>query len=377
MKSPTMTSSNSNCAPRPVATINGRTPYRSGRGEDACDLLLDSNEGLASEGLIKVLTDVDPTSLQRYPDTRELEGDLARQFGVANDQVLVTNGGDEAIDRICRSYLDPSRNLLQHVPTFEMIQYYASLTGATIETVTWHHGAFPIDAMLNRVNGSTGVIAVVSPNNPTGSVVGIEDIVVLSSSCSQAVVLLDLAYVEFADDDVTEIALELPNVLVVRTFSKARGLAGLRIGYVIGRAELVEPLRIAGGPFPVSGISVAVARQQLATGDATMNAYVQQVRREREDLTRLLNQLGASAQLSQGNFVLCQVGSAQRMHTGLLERGIAVRAFPDRPELSDAIRMTCPGHPAGYARLCTALGDIAADDPSVFLCAKSGSERFS
>jgi len=362
-----MNESAPNVMPQPVTAVAGRTPYHSDRDCDTCDLLLDSNEGpRPADELVNTLVYVDPTCIQRYPNTRELECDLAQHFRVTKQQVLVTNGGDDAIDRICRAFLDHSRELVQHVPTFEMIQRYAALVGATVRYTSWPGGCFPIDEMLSQVGTKTGVIAVVSPNNPTGAVVGMSDIRRLSMACPTAVVLLDLAYVEFADDDIMASALELPNVLVIRTFSKARGLAGQRVGFVVGPEQLIEPLRVVGGPYPVSGISVAVARQQLATGDAVMRTYVQQVRRERAELQSILEHCGASVQPSQGNFVFCRVGDAAIVRSKLVQRGVRIRAFINRPDVTNALRITCPGNAADFARLIQSLCELAKTNPEIF-----------
>ncbi len=193
-----------------------------------------------------------------------------------------------------------------------------------------------------------------------------DDLVRLSAGARRVLLIVDLAYTEFADDDLMEATLRLPNAVAIRTFSKAWGLAGLRVGYAIGPPSIVDWLRAAGSPYPTAGVSLALAARQLETGADHVRAFVQRIRRERDELHRLLRAHGADALPSQGNFLLARFRDAERVHTGLARRGIAVRRFPGRPGLENSLRITCPGEPAAFARLCTALDAVHAADPSAF-----------
>ena len=316
-----------------------RTP---GAGVQA-DLRLDGNEGAG------------PEEERRYPDPRPLEEHLANNLGVDPRRVLVTAGGDEAIDRICRAYLNPGRELIQPVPTFEMIARYAGLAGATVVSVPWPDGNYPTDEVIARINPNTRVVCVVSPNNPTGAVASPDDLKKLSAAAPQALLLVDLAYTEFADSDLTSTALSLPNTVVVRSFSKAWGMAGLRVGYAAGPEEIIDCLRAAGGPYTVSRPSLARVAGRITAG---VEPFTKTIKKEREDLFALLKDLGAEPLPSQANFVLCRFKDAAWAYAALAALGILVRIFPGKRDLQGCLRITCPGEPEEFARLCSALGTV-------------------
>jgi histidinol-phosphate aminotransferase len=296
-------------------------------------LRLDRNEGLLpSAAVLAALAQADPDLLRRYPDVSQLVIALASRLNVSPDRVIVTAGADEAIDRICRAYLRPGRSLLLPEPSFEMLDRYAALAGGDLARVSWSEDAFPTTEFLNRIDDRTAVIAIVSPNNPTGGVATLDDVRRIASAAPEALLLLDHAYVEYADEDLTPAVLDLPNVVVTRTLSKAWGLAGCRIGYAVGAADVMAVLRAAGGPYPVAGPSVALAMQQLEQGRASLAAHVARVRAERDALTHQLRSLGISARDSQANFVYAEGGArAGFCVAALASLGVVVRDFVDRP----------------------------------------------
>ena len=148
-------------APEDAYRTSGQLPAR-------C-LKLDANEGRPPTMALPDL--LQPERLCRYPEKLALEQRLAALHGISPEQVLVTGGGDEAIDRICRAFLCQGREIVTTDPTFEMIGRYARLTGSDVQTVDWMDNDFPLEHVLSQVSDRTAVIAVVSPNNPTGSVI--------------------------------------------------------------------------------------------------------------------------------------------------------------------------------------------------------------
>jgi histidinol-phosphate aminotransferase len=333
-------------------------------------LRLDRNEGLLpSPAALAELAQADPELLRRYPDVTELTALLAARSGVAPERVIVTAGADEAIDRVCRAFLAPGRTLLLPDPSFEMLDRYAALAGGELARVPWTEDAFPTDGFLERIDARTAVVAVVSPNNPTGGVATLADVRRIAAAAPDALILLDHAYAEYADDDLTTAVLDLPNVLVARTLSKAWGLAGCRVGYAIGSQQIVSVLRAAGGPYPVAGLSIALALRQLERGGVSLAAHVARVREERGALTRQLSRLGLSPRRSQANFVFVECGPGGRARfcaTALAALGVLVREFRDRPGLGTALRITLPGEPAAFDRLTNALDTALAPQAIVF-----------
>jgi histidinol-phosphate aminotransferase len=329
-------------------------------------LRLDSNEGLLPpRALLTDLANADPELLRRYRDTGELETALATRFGVPAERVMVTAGADEAIDRACRAFLERGRTMLLPDPTFELFERFAALAGGDVNRVPWPGGPFPSDAFVERLDARTGVVVVVSPNNPTGAVATLADVRRLATAAPGALLLLDHAYVEYADDDLTGALLDLANVLVVRTFSKAWGLAGCRVGYAIGSSNVVSVLRAAGGPYPVASPSIALALRQLERGDEALRAHVARVREERATLSARLVALGLAPLASQANFVLVDFGPgpgpghrAAQVRAGLAALGVLVRGYPQRRGLETALRITLPGDTAQFERLCGALDTV-------------------
>jgi histidinol-phosphate aminotransferase len=321
----------------------------------AIDLRLDANEGQPIIELPALLTSLNSGTMRRYPDSSGLRALLAAHWKVDGNRVLVTAGADDAIDRACRAFLGPGREIIAPSPTFEMIPRYALVAGARVVSPPWTGGAFPVDEVLAAVNSSIAMIAVVSPNNPTGAVATAADLRLLAEGAPNATLLVDLAYAEFADEDLTQAALALPNAIVLRTFSKAFGLAGLRIGYAISGESNIRRLASVGAPYPVSSIGLAAARESLVAAPAQLPPKVARVLEERAKLIEFLRSLGASPLPSQGNFVLCNFPNAEWAWNALAGLGIAVRRFRDRPGLEHALRITCPGDSADFSRLLAAL----------------------
>jgi histidinol-phosphate aminotransferase len=331
-------------------------------------LRLDGNEGSApSREILAELAGADVELLRRYPDVAPLEQALAAMLGVDAERVIVTAGADEVIDRICRAYLEPGRTLLMPDPSFEMLERYAALANGTVLRVPWTTDAFPAAAFESQVDARTAIVAVVSPNNPTGGVASLADVRRLAAKAPDALVLLDHAYVEYADDDLTLRVVDLPNVVVVRTLSKAWGLAGCRIGYAVGAASVIGALRAAGGPYPVGGPSIALALARLRSGVASLRPHVTRIREERTALTARLTARGIRVRASQANFLLADFGTRARfVSAGLRSRGVLVRDFPDRPSLAGQLRITLPGDAGDLERLSTALDLVLAPEALVF-----------
>lgn len=326
-------------------------------------LRLDRNEGrggLEQLGAAELFGSQGSELARRYPQTAALQAELAGKFGVGTERVLVTAGGDDSLARVCQAFVDPGSEVLLPTPTFEMIAKYALLAGGVLREVPWGLGDFPVYEILRSVTAQTRVVAVVSPNNPTGSVVWASELERLIKELPQVLLLVDLAYAEFADEDLTGAALAAPNTVIVRTFSKAWGLAGLRVGYALGAPPWIDALRRAGNPYPVSGLSLELARRALAQPELA-EAYVAEVRREREELNRILASAGMETAQSAGNFVFVRTAEAEAIWRGLGERGIAVRWFGEQPLLRDSLRITCPGDSAEFALLRESLLEILAE----------------
>lgn len=337
--------------PEPRAALRTFDGYTPRRRDPQIDLYLDANEGPQRTSL-----NIDPQSLaataRDYPSHDQLQRVLANYAGRPEDQVVVTAGADDAIDRVCRAYLDERRGLVVATPTFGMIPRYAQLAGASVTALPWVNG-WPIEEALAIDPDTVGVVAVVTPNNPTGAVVPAQTVARLSDAFPQAIILVDAAYGEFADDDWPLREAVAANVVVVRTLSKAWGLAGLRVGYALADSAIATVLRQVGSPYPVAGPSADIGAGRVESGAAFLRPAVDRVRRERAELSALLSELGARPAASQGNFVLSAFDDADWVARSLRSFGIQVRSFAG--DLANSLRITCPCDPDAFSRLTVGL----------------------
>ena len=328
---------------------------------------LEANEGPGPRAaVVEALRAAGSERVRRYPTCGALERAIAERWGVDAERVVVTNGGDDAIDRICRAVLEPGRTLLWHTPGFEMIERSARLAGAGVRAVPWLGGVFPLGEFCAEIGAGVAMAALVSPNNPTGGVIGLPDVRKVCAAAAEvgALVLVDLAYVEFADDDPTSSLVEIPNAVVVRTFSKAYGLAGLRVGYAIAPPEVAGWMRAVGGPFPVSG--PALDGVTVALGEGPDNEAIERIRSARETIDADLRRMGAAPLESQGNFVLARFACAARVRARLGSLGVAVRGFSPGSALADALRITMPDDRCILERVRSALGAAMAPEAMLF-----------
>jgi histidinol-phosphate aminotransferase len=348
-------------APAPAATLVAA--YAPPRAGAPVDLRLDGNEGAAPPaGLLDLVAAAGVEAVRRYPDAAALERLLAATIGVEPSRVLVTAGADDALERLLRAVLAPGRELLLPVPTFEMIPRYARLAGAEVCEVPWLAGPLPVDELIAAGSPRTAAVAIVTPNSPTGLVASAADLARLSAAFPTAALLVDLVYTEFADEDLTPAALALPNAVVTRSFSKAWGLAGLRVGWAAGPASVLGWMRAMGHPYAVSAPSLLLAEARWREGRDDMTRFAAAVKAQRRALAEVLAGLGAPSLPSQGNFVLATFRDAEWVRDGLAGLGIGVRLFPGKPHLEGRIRLTVPGGDADFARLRRGLETVLAPE---------------
>ena len=321
--------------------------------DDVLDL--SRNEGRAPR-CDSTETSLDATDLSRYPDLEPLRRELAELYRTLPDRILITAGGDDAILRLCLAELCADDEALVATPTFEMIPLYVRMARGLLREVAWTRGRFPTDEFLAAASDRTRLAFVVSPNNPTGLTATADDLRRIATALPGALVVLDAAYEEFADDGLTATAAQLDNVVTIRTLSKAWSLAGLRVGCAIGPPAIIDRLDRCGNPMPVSAASARIAERRLRRGREDVADHVAAVRHERERLTSTLDELGVKpVRGSQGNFVLVRGVDPGWVAPAMASLGVKVRRFPGRDDLRDAVRIGLPGDPASFERLIAAL----------------------
>lgn len=329
-------------APQPRAGVRKIKEYHppvAGRA----GLRLDFNENTVacSPRVLQALRAVTAADLTRYPERESIERLVGDTIGVRPEQVLLTNGVDEAIHVVCQAFLDRGDAMLLPVPTYSMYEVYGTFVEARIDMVP--AGAdfvFPRHALLNTINERTRLIAIANPNSPTGTVVSREDILAIAERAPQAVVLVDEAYFHFYGQTVTDLIGTLPNLVVARTFSKAYGLAGLRIGALIAPVETMQWLRRVISPYSVN--QLALACLPAAIGDTEyLNWYVGEVKQARAELADSLTLLGVQHWPSEANFILTRIGTRHAAFVGAMRaRGILTRDRSADPGCDGMVRIT-------------------------------------
>lgn len=342
----------------PVPALDRLPRYSVGRPPFETDLILDFNESLAPLPM-----DGAPPShvadVNFYPWTEKLETQLAQRLGIDPERVIVTCGADDALERSVRSVCCPERRAVMIKPTYGMPWRYAITAGAEIDTVEWWEGSFPVDEVCETA-ADAALLFLVSPNNPTGAVITRDEFTEVVTRLPRTLILHDQAYREFSDPefDHTETAITHPNVVLVRTFSKAWGGAGLRAGYAVGDERVIDWLRRIGQPFPVSCLTLGVLEAAVTPGAEPFRERIDRIRSQRESLAGLLTDLGAEALPSQASFVAARFDDAAWVRNAMASLGIAIRGFPGRSELNTLLRTTMPGDDDNFERLTAAFRTV-------------------
>ena len=341
-----------------VKSLHAYRPPLAGRK----GLRLDFNESTigCSPLALARLRSLDTEALARYPEREPVEAEVADFLALDAAQVLLTNGVDEAIHLLCSTYLDPGDEAIIVVPTFAMYALFAQAEGAqVIQILSGENFSFPLDELLSRISERTRLIAVANPNNPTGTAVAPEVLLQVARAAPQAAVLVDEAYFEFHGETMLNHDHgEWPrNLFVARTFSKAYGLAGLRIGILAGDARQMAMVRRVASPYNVNAVALAVLPEALRDQEY-VERYVAEVRRGRTALEQALATLGLHYWPSHANFVLVSVGPAHaEFIQALRARGILVRDRNADPGCEGCVRLTV-GSDEHTQTLIDALRDV-------------------
>ncbi len=280
------------------------------------------------------------TSLTQYPGVgaEALTSRIAASLGVQPDEVSAGCGSDDLLDGAFRAFAEPGMRVVHPAPTFSMVPIFAQLNGLVPVAVPLRaDGAADVNAMLAA---SPRIVYLCSPNNPTGTVTP-SDAVRWILRESSALVILDGAYAEFSPDleDFLAESPRLERLLVLRTFSKAWGLAGLRVGYAVGAAPLMRALKAANGPYKVNALAEQAACVALDADGEWMRACAREAIASRERLMQELIARGHAPLRSAGNFVAIPVSDARALAARIAEGGVAVRAFVGLPVYGDLLRV--------------------------------------
>jgi len=317
------------------------------------------------------------TPLSEYPPTdyRRLVEAAARIYGVGTDELLVGAGADEILDLAGKVFLPAGGRAVIPAPTYAMYRVVTEQRGATAVAVPREgpEAGYRLDLAATRAAAADAdLVWLCSPNNPTalsepdGAIEALLDGIRSDAAANgrdPAMVVLDEAYAEFVGRSLVALRLAHPNLLLVRTASKAYALAGLRVGFAVARPETIARIAPYRPPGSVSTVSVSVVTAALLDPTA-MAANVARVDAERDRLADALGAAGWSVGPSVTNFLLVDVGSAERaaaIATGLLCRGLVPRTFPAGHPLAHCLRLTIRDR-AGNDRLIAAAREIEGED---------------
>src|SRR5687768_9534115 len=315
-------------------------------------LHLNENTGGCSPRVLEAIRRLQTTDVSTYPSYPALVVACARHFDVDPDQVLLTNGLDEgilmaAVGHIARTRAHDAEAIVP-LPAFDPYPNATAAVGAAAVRIQPQPGyVFQTEAVLRAITPRTRMIFLNTPNNPTGQLISIADLRRIADAASQAVVLIDEAYIEFGGDTFLPELARHPNVLVGRTFSKAYGLAGMRVGVLIGQPQALDPVRAVTLPFNINAVAIAATMAALEDREF-LPQYAREVAESRLRLYEACDRLGLEYWKSAANFVLVRVPSTPLGASGavplfveaLAARGVHVRDRSKDPTTPGCIRIT-------------------------------------
>ncbi|HET9984920.1 MAG TPA: histidinol dehydrogenase [Longimicrobiales bacterium] len=304
----------------------------------------------APPAAMRALRELSQAQVTRYPPVfaERLKEALAELHGVQPENIATGCGSDDVIDSALRAFCEPGDVVAYPEPTFSMVPLFVQMNAARPVGVPMAPGfALDVDAVLST---RARAIYLCTPNNPTGMPIRYADIVEVVDAAT-GVVLVDEAYADYGAATFIGGAIESGRAVVLRTLSKAFGLAGLRIGYAIGAPALVREIEKSRGPYKISAAAEAAALAALAEDREWAAANVADVVRNREALVAELEGMGLRVWPSAANFLLVRAGAGEggaagRLLAALRERDVAVRAFPGLPQAGDCIRVSIGPWPA-------------------------------
>jgi histidinol-phosphate aminotransferase len=305
---------------------------------------------------LQVLKELDGELLRRYPQplARDFREAASQVLDVPPDWILVGNGSDDLLTMIMRACVEPGRRVAYPMPTYVLYRTLAQIQDAEVLEIPFHEDySLPIEQLIDAQAAATFIA---SPNSPSGTTAPIELLDKLARHLS-GILVVDEAYVDFADSNALELVKKYNNVIILRTLSKGYSLAGLRLGFGIANPSLLEGLFKVKDSYNVDAIACAVGAAAIKDQNHKNN-NAQKIKVSRSQMAESLQKMGFYMLPSQANFLLAQSpsGNAKSLYEILKERGILVRYF-NQPQLADKLRITI-GTPEQNKTLIQVLSEI-------------------
>ncbi|MGH9357618.1 MAG: histidinol-phosphate transaminase [Terriglobia bacterium] len=307
-------------------------------------LRLDFNENTVGcpPGVVRAFRRaIQPEWFARYPEYEEGRQVLAGYFGVSPEEMLLTNGVDDAIKLICDTFVDPGNLMAIPSPTFPIYQFFHDLAGGRTRLIHYDENLqLPVKEFITKAGKRTRWVALANPNNPTGTLIPRHDLKTILEAMPHTLILVDEAYFDFSGLTILPWIRQYPNLIVSRTFSKAFGLAAIRTGFLFTNRRIADLLRRAHAAFAVNAAALACALEAIRHEDY-VRRYARMVIRNRERFCRQLESMAIPYAPSASNFVLTRVGPrAHEIAMRLRHEGILVRDWSYDPHLKGYLRMT-------------------------------------
>lgn len=314
-------------------------PTRERKGK----LRLDFNENTigCSEKVINALNNITKEDICVYPEYSQFKEKLAAYLNLKPENIISTNGADEAIKVIIDTYIEKDDEVIIPEPTFAMFKVYSQIAGAKITNILYNKDlSFPTNKLIEAINQDTKLIVLVNPNNPTGTKIKDKDIIRIIEKAKNSIILIDEAYYQYCGKSSKELIKKYNNVIIIQTFSKAFGLAGLRLGYIISNKNTIQNLNKVISPYSVNSLAVIAAGAALNDMEFVKN-YTNEVKTSKEFLKTELKKLGIKTFPSRANFLIANLGNnCDSVYTQLKEKGILVRNRTDYPLLKNCLRIS-------------------------------------
>jgi histidinol-phosphate aminotransferase len=342
-----------------IEKIKGYEPGFQPKETDVIKLNTNENPYPPSPAVMKVLAEISPERLRRYPDPigNEFRQAAAEVHGVQPENIMCCNGGDDLLTIAFRAFCDENRPVAYPVPTYSLYPVLAKLQNCRAIEIPFDD-EFNLPAKLTKTKAALTIVC--NPNAPSGSFVSVREMALLADELS-GVLLIDEAYVDFAEDNCSGLVKDFDNVIILRSMSKGYGLAGLRFGYAIAQPDLIDGLMKVKDSYNVDAVAIALAAAAIKDRKY-FRETTEKVKKGRDTLIGQLRDLNFQVAGSHANFVLAESKNCQagRIYDKLVQRKIYIRYF-NLPGLNNKLRISI-GTGEQNDKLISALKEILLEE---------------
>jgi len=305
-------------------------------------LRLDFNENTIgpSPKVVEAVKNLTDEELAAYPEYSKFKKKLAKFLEIAESNLLLTNATDEAINVVMQTYIEKGDEVIIPYPSFAMFKFYAQAAAAKITEILYTTNLkFPTKKVLAKINKKTKIIILCNPNNPTGTLIDRKDIELIAEKAKDSIILIDEAYNQFSKQNSITLTEKYDNIIVIQTFSKALGIGGLRLGYIVSNKENIRNIGKVLSPYSVNSAAVRAGEAALKDKDY-IEWYIKEVSKAKKYIYNEFKKMRIKTYPTTANFFLAKFKNPEVMAKKLREKGILVRDRSKYPLLKGCIRIT-------------------------------------